>query len=107
MPDRVAQDQQDVLPYATPAARPVEQSGYALASLVVAGLSLAWFALAFTSGLPFDPRKQHRIGSVASVLAIILAIGAYRQPYRKHALKHVAMTIAGCAFMLYVLIVPL
>jgi hypothetical protein len=97
-----------VLSYATPAALPTQQSRYAFASVVVSGMSIVWLSLTILDApLPFDVYKQHRVGTVASVLALILAIAAYRQPNCKRSMAHVAVTVAGLAFFAYVLLVPL
>jgi len=97
-----------VLSYATPASLPTQRSQYAFASLVVSAIAILWLALAIVDvPLPFDVYKQHRIGTVVSVLSLILAIAAYRQPNRKRSAAHVAITGAGIAFFAYVLLIPL
>jgi hypothetical protein len=97
-----------VLSYATPASRPTQQSRYAIASLVVSAIAILWLALAILDApLPFDIYKQHRIGTVTSVLALILAIAAYWQPNRKRSMAHAAITVAGLTFLAYFLLVPL
>jgi len=96
------------LSYANPVTPPTQHSRYAFASLLVSGTALLWLALAIgTSRLPFDPYKQHRIGTIASVLALILAIAAYRQPNRRRSMMHVATTLAALAFTAYFLFAPL
>jgi hypothetical protein len=97
-----------VLSYATPASLPTQQSRYAWASLAVSAIALLWFALPIVDApLPFGVYKQHRIGTVASALALILAIAAYRQPNRKRSTAHIAITVAGLVFVAYFLFVPL
>src|SRR5947208_7784026 len=94
--------QQPVLSYATPANLPTQQSRYAFASLAISAIAILWLALAIMDApLPFDVYKQHRIGTIASVLGLILAIAAYWQPYRKRSMAHVAITVAGLAFLAY------
>jgi hypothetical protein len=93
---------------ATPAILPTQQSRYAFASLVVSGSALLWLVLEIGNApLPFDGFKQHRIGTVATVLGLILAIAAYWQPNRKRSMAHIAITVAGLAFVAYFLLVPL
>jgi hypothetical protein len=100
--------QEPVLSHATPASLPTQQSRYAVASLVVSAVAILWLALAIMDApLPFDVYKQHRIGTVASVLGLILAIAAYWQPMRKRSMAHVAIAVAGLAFFSYFLLVPL
>ncbi|MEA2710851.1 MAG: hypothetical protein QOF78_3452 [Phycisphaerales bacterium] len=97
-----------VLSYATQASLPTQQSRYAFASLVVSGIAVVWLALEIANvPLPVDGYKQHRIGTVASVLGLILAIAAYWQPNRKRSMAHVAIMAAGLAFFAYFLLVPL
>ena len=97
---------QTVLSYATPPAEQTRQSRYGIASLIVSALTVLWFITNFFE-MPFDPYKHHRIGTVASVLAVILAIAAYRQPNRRRSLAHVAMGVAAFVFLAHVLLVPL
>src|SRR5438045_4514235 len=93
-----------VLSYATPASLPAQQSRYAFASLVVSAIALLWLVLEILSApLPFDGYKQHRIGTIASVLGLILAIAAYWQPNRRRTMAHVAITVAGLVFAAYFL----
>jgi hypothetical protein len=102
------QPPEPVLSYATPATLPTQQSGYALASLAVSGSAILWLALAIGNApLPFDGYKQHRIGTVASVLGLVLAIAACWQPNRKRSVAHVAMMLAVLALVGYLLLVPL
>jgi len=97
-----------VLSYATPASRPTQQSRYAIASLVVSGIEIVWHTLSILEApLPFDVYKQDRMGTVASVLALILAIAAYCEPNRKRSMAHVAITVAVLSFVSYILLVPL
>jgi hypothetical protein len=75
---------------------------------VVSGTALVWLTLAIgTSLLPFDAYKQHRIGTIASVFGLILAMAAYRQPIRRRGMTHVAITLAGLTFTAYFLFPPL
>ena len=75
---------------------------------MVSALSILWLALEIAGApLPFDAYKEHRIGTIAAVLALILAIAAYWQPHRKRSMAVVAMTIAAFIFTAYVLLVPL
>jgi hypothetical protein len=86
---------------------PTQQSHYPIASLVVSGIEILWHALSVANApLPFDVYKQDLIGTVASVLGLILAIGAYWQPNRKRSLAQVAVTVAALAFIAHVLLVP-
>ena len=79
-----------------------------MASLLVSMVSILWLALEIAGvRLPFDAYKEHRIGTIASVLALILSIAAYWQPHRKRSMAIVAMTIAALIFAAYVLLVPL
>src|SRR5262245_49315789 len=97
-----------VLSYASSESLPTRQSRYSHASLAVSSVAILWLILmVFGILLPFDVYKQYRIGTVASVLALILAIAAYRQPHRKRSLAHTAITLAGVTFFAYVLLVPL
>jgi hypothetical protein len=95
-----------VLPYATPASLPTRNSRYAFASLAVSMIAFAWFALLLMGAAPFNVYKQHRIGGVTAVFAIILAFAAYRSPNRRRSAAHVAMTAAGLALVAYVLLTP-
>ena len=96
------------LSYATPASPATQQSRYAAASLAVSAVSVLWFALAiFGAPLPVDAYKQHRIGTVTSVLALILSIAAYWQPNRKRTTAHAAITVAAIVLLAYFLVVPL
>jgi hypothetical protein len=100
--------QEPVLSYATPASLPTQQSRYAVASLAVSAIAILWLALAIMDApLPFDVYKQHRIGTVASVLGLILAIASYWQPNRRRSMAHVAITVSGLAFFAYFLLAPL
>jgi hypothetical protein len=98
-----------VLPYAEGEARgAVRQSGYAVASLVVSGLSLAWLVMAAVGvALPFDEYKQERIGATGAVLGLVLAMAAYREPNRRRALAHVALALAAGVLAWCSLVVPL
>ena len=97
-----------VLSYARPAGRPARQSRYSYASLVLSALSALWLTLAVAGApLSFDPYKQHRVGTIASVLAIILAIAPYRQPDRSREAAHVAVVAAGLVFVAYFLLAPI
>jgi hypothetical protein len=97
-----------VLRYATPPRTSSPPSRYAFASLAASVITLLWLGLAVMyAALPFDPPKQHRIGSVASVFALILAIAAYRQPNRGRSLAHVAITAAGLTFFAYFPVAPI
>ncbi|HVV72155.1 MAG TPA: hypothetical protein VHI52_11765, partial [Verrucomicrobiae bacterium] len=91
---------EETLAYATPPAVPTRQSGFAVASIIVACLAVAWQATSdFTEGLlPFDLYKQHRIGSVCALVAVALAFAAYRQRFRRRGLAHVAMIVSVVAF---------
>lgn len=100
--------QQPILSYATRASPPTQQSRYAFASLAVSAIAILWLALEIMDApLPFDVYKRHRIGTIASVPGLILAIAAYWQPNRKRSMAHVAITVAGLAFLAYFLLVPL
>jgi hypothetical protein len=93
---------------ATPTILAMQQSRYAFVSLLVSGIAVLWLGLEILNvPLPFDGYKQHRIGTVASVLGLILAIAAYWQPNRKRSMAHVAIIVAGLAFVAYFLLVPL
>jgi hypothetical protein len=96
-----------VLPYAAAPARQ-RSSPYAFASLAVSAAVIVWFALAIGGApLPFDVYKQHRIGGVLAVLALILALGAYRQPNRRRTAAHAAIAAAGLALAAYLDFAPL
>jgi hypothetical protein len=96
------------LAYATSAALPTRQSRYAFASLLVSAVSVVWLALTLLNApLPFDGYEQHRIGTVASVLGLILSLGAYWEPNRKRTVAHVAILFAAMVFLAYFWIVPL
>jgi hypothetical protein len=97
---------ESVLPYATPAA-PTRASRYAVASLFVSAASTLWLALMISGApLPFDVYKGHRIGTVGSVLGLIFAVAAYWQPNRGRTMAHVAVAVAGAAFVAYFLVGP-
>jgi uncharacterized membrane protein len=52
---------------------------------------------------PFDYRKHDRIGAVTAVLGIIFAFAAYRQPFRRRTLTHIALALSIIALLLYLL----
>jgi len=56
--------------------------------------------------LPFDIFKQNRIAIVAGLLAITLAIAAYRQPFRRRGAAHVAIVLAMLAAMFAIRVAP-
>ena len=100
--------QEPVLSYATRGVLPTQQSRYALASLVVSTVAILWLVLEMIEApLPFDMYKQHRIGIVASVLGVTLAVAAYWQRNRKRSMAHVAIIFAGLVVLAYVLLIPL
>jgi hypothetical protein len=93
-----------VLPYAS---LPVKQSWYAIASLVVSALSVLWMAAGVTLPLPVDNSKHHRIGTVAAVLALILAFGARREANRRRGLVRASWWAGALALLLYIVLQPL
>ncbi len=98
----------ETLSYATPASRPSRQSLFASASIAVACVCVIWEMAAVCSNLlPFDVYKQNRIGMVAGLLSIILAFAAYRQPFRRRGLAHVAITVSVLAFLFAAMAQPL
>ena len=76
---------------------------------MLSGACAGWFVLDFFIDryLPFDVYKRHNIGTVASLLALILAVGAYTQPHRRRGLIHLAVLAAALILAAYVFIVPL
>jgi CHASE2 domain-containing sensor protein len=97
-----------VLSYATPASLPTQPSRYAIASLGVSGIEILWHTLSvLCARLPFDVYKQDRIGMVASVLALILAVAALSRQHGKRLMAYVAITVASLSFASYILFVPL
>jgi hypothetical protein len=100
---------QPILPYESAPAAPTRQSPWAIASIVTALVAAVWNIVSVLDGraLPFDVSKQNRIGTTASVLAVIFAVAAYRQAFRRRGLAHVAITLAGLSFAFAELIVPL
>ena len=94
-----------VLSYASPPR--TKRSRYAITSLAVSGLSVLWMAAAFTLPLPVDNYKHHRIGTVASVLALILAFGAYRETNSKRGLVRASWWAGALALVLYLVLRPL
>ena len=87
--------------YATPAPGPTQNSGYATASLAVAGFFLAWqwVSIAMRQSLVFDISKEDRIIALGGVLSLILAFASYRQPFRRRTLSHVAIAVSAAAFL--------
>ncbi len=96
-----------ILSYATPSL-PLRTSHYAFASLAMSALSFLWLALEILNApLPFSADKQHRIGTIASVLAVILAIAACWQPNRKRPVAYLAFMLSSLTFLAYALLIPL
>ncbi len=93
-----------VLSYASP---PTKHSAYAIASLVVSALAVLWMAAGVTVPLPVDNYKHHRIGTVAAVLALILAFGAHRAVNRKRGLFRASWWAGAFALLIYLVLQPM
>ena len=98
-----AESPSPVLSYAPP----TKHSGYAIASLVVSALCVLWMAAGVTLPLPVDNYKHHRIGTIAAILALILAFGAHRAVNRKRSSVRAAWWAGALALLVYVALQPL
>ena len=96
-----------VIGYATPAARPTRHSRYVVPSLCLSVASAVWLAAAYLGvPLPFDVRKQHRVGWAAAVVGLLFALASYCRPHRKLRWAHVALAVALSVCLVYFVIVP-
>ncbi|MCC6581347.1 MAG: hypothetical protein IT440_13000 [Phycisphaeraceae bacterium] len=83
----------------------MHHSRYVWTSLAVSLANLFWQG--WFDGVVFNIYKQHRVGTLASVLALMLAIAAYQQPNRRRSLALVALMIAILEVLAHVMLVPL
>jgi len=104
-----AKPEQAAVNYDTQGTPPWHSSPFAVASLVVSIVFALCFFLDFFFDryLPFDVYKRHNIGTVATLVAVILAVASYSRPNRRRGLTHLATAVAILVFLGYLLIVPL
>lgn len=87
---------------------PMRNSIYAVASLCIALFSLAWQWVTPVADRMnfFDAYKESRVAVVGTLLALFLAVAAYRQPIHHRMLSMVAIAVASFAFLSAWLFVP-
>jgi hypothetical protein len=99
--------QQQQLDYASPAtsapASDSRQSGYGVAAIVVASLTILWWMCPFA----FNTEKQVCIAGAAWYLSGFLVIAAYRQAGRKRTATHAALVLVVVALLFQLLLKPL
>ena len=79
------------------------QSGYGVAAVVVASLTILWWMCPFA----FNTEKQIRIAGAAWYLSVFLVIAAYRQAGRKRASAHAGLVLVIVALLFQLLLKPL
>ena len=87
----------------------LQYSPYVVASFIVSAACVFWWFLsaAGDAWMPFNIYKRQEIGTVASVLAVILAIGALLRPNERRPRAYAALAFSVLVFLAYLLIVPL
>ena len=91
-------DDDKIISYATPAAR-LPASGYEISSIVVASINLVWYFTPFG----FDPDKHDLISTAAWFLGLVLAVAAYRQPYRSRTTAHIGAAMSAAMLVIMVM----
>jgi hypothetical protein len=90
------QSEPPIMPYATPEGQPRRNSRYAIASICTGIFCILWSI----TDTPMDPVKHDKIGAILSVIGIILAFGAAREPNRKRLSAIVGLSICLIAFVM-------